>query len=124
MTLTIGLAQYSNTHRLYLPYSVGLLQASLQRAADPQRYRFLLPRAKIAPVADEVAALQSADVAGFSIYVWNEQRSLAVARALKAIKSEVLIMFGGPQVPDKAESWLREHPWVDVVCHGEGEDVF
>ncbi|HEY9842554.1 MAG TPA: hypothetical protein V6D23_18975 [Candidatus Obscuribacterales bacterium] len=76
MSVTIGLVQYSSSPPLFLPYSVGLLQASLQRAQDPRRYRFLLPRVLIAPLAGEVEALRTADVAAFSIFVWNEQRSL------------------------------------------------
>ncbi|HEY9840627.1 MAG TPA: cobalamin-dependent protein, partial [Candidatus Obscuribacterales bacterium] len=124
MSITIGLVQYSATHRIYLPYSAGLMQASLQRARDPQRYSFLLPRVFVAPLAGELEALAAADVVGFSIFVWNEQRSLAVARQLKQIHPEVLTIFGGPQVPDQAESWMRAHPYIDVACHGEGEDVF
>lgn len=124
-TLTIGFVQYSTAQRLYLPYSVGLLQASLQgRARQPARYRFLLPRVEPLAVAVEAAALAEADVAAFSLYTWNERRSLAVAARLKQDRPEVLIVCGGPQVPDAAEAWLRKHPQIDVCCHGEGEDVF
>lgn len=124
-SITIGFAQYSTTHRTFLPYSVGLLQASLQqRAQHPERYRFLMQRIYPYPVASEVEALLEADVAAFSLYVWNEQRTLTVARLLKQRKPEVLIVFGGPQVPDRPEAWLRANPWVDVCAHGEGEDTF
>ena len=37
---------------------------------------------------------------------------------------EALVVFGGPQVPDRAEAFLREHPFVDVAAHGEGEATF
>ncbi|PKL75015.1 MAG: hypothetical protein CVV27_17555 [Candidatus Melainabacteria bacterium HGW-Melainabacteria-1] len=122
--VTIGLVQYSTTHRIFLPYSVGLLQASLARAADPERFYFLLPRVYVAPLAGEVEALRAADVVAFSIFVWNEQRSLALAQRLKASNPKLLIIFGGPQVPDQAEGFLRANPWIDLCVHGEGEDVF
>jgi hypothetical protein len=35
-----------------------------------------------------------------------------------------LIVFGGPQVPDRAEAFLRDNPFIDLACHGEGEAVF
>lgn len=124
MQITIALVQYSTGSPVYLPYSVGLLQASLLRAAHPERYHFLLPRVFPVPLAEEVESLQSADILAISLYVWNERRSLALARRLKAEHPHVLTVFGGPQVPDRAETWLREHPYVDLVCHGEGEDVF
>jgi tRNA A37 methylthiotransferase MiaB len=33
-------------------------------------------------------------------------------------------VFGGPQVPDKPEQFLRDHPFIDVVIHNEGERTF
>ena len=109
----------------YLPYSVALLQAYLQRhSARPERYDFALPIVQRLRPAEAVRRLGGADIAGFSAYVWNCNRSLAVARELKAAQPETLVVFGGPHVPDDAESFLREHPYVDVVCHGEGEQTF
>jgi tRNA A37 methylthiotransferase MiaB len=75
-------------------------------------------------VGAAVNHLLNADVIGFSAYVWNIRLSLAVAQRVKQLQPETLIVFGGPQVPDHAESFLREHPFIDVVCHGEGEAVF
>ena len=33
----------------------------------------------------------------------------------------MLIVFGGPHVPDRAEAFLRDNPFIDLACHGEGE---
>lgn len=107
------------------PYSAGLLQAFVARHAESRdRLRFLPIAHGWSTVESTVNALASADVAAFSAYVWNIERSLAVARALKARRPETLVIFGGPQVPDKAEEFLRAHPYIDLVCHGEGERVF
>jgi tRNA A37 methylthiotransferase MiaB len=106
-----------------LPYSAGLLQVYAERHA-PGRHEFLLPLYKRIDVDAAVEHLAPAEVAGFSAYVWNERLSLEIARRLKERHPETLIVFGGPQVPDRSEAWLRAHPWVDVAVHGEGEAVF
>jgi len=76
------------------------------------------------PVQQAVDHLLGADVIGFSTYVWNIRISLEVARRIKAARPETLIVFGGPQVPDRAEEFLRQNPFVDIVSHGEGEPIF
>jgi radical SAM superfamily enzyme YgiQ (UPF0313 family) len=122
----VGLVQINNSFsgQNYLPYSIGLLQGYAQRhAPDPRRYDFLLPLYKRMPVQEAVARLREADVVGFSAYVWNFRLSLAIARRLKEERPDVCILFGGPHVPDRAEGFLRENPFVDVACHGEGERV-
>ena len=79
----------------------------------------LIPGLVPLPAADPRAAGRStmpwpastgADVVGFSVYVWNIELSLAIARALKARRPATLIVFGGPQVPDRAEAFLRHNP--------------
>jgi radical SAM superfamily enzyme YgiQ (UPF0313 family) len=108
----------------YLPYSVGCLEGYVrEKAADPARYRFLRHIYKRMPVRDAVEHLLPADVVGFSTYVWNARISLEIARRLKQRKPEMLIIFGGPQVPDKPECFLREHPFIDVAAHNEGEQT-
>jgi radical SAM superfamily enzyme YgiQ (UPF0313 family) len=110
---------------VYVPYSIGLLQAYVQEhAPNPERYEFLLPIFKPVLVETAVSHLSSADVVGFSAYIWNIQLSLAIARELKQRYPDKLIVFGGPQVPDNAEQFLRENPFIDLACHGEGEQVF
>jgi hypothetical protein len=106
-----------------LPYSVALLAAYARRNAR-EAHEFLVPIHRRVSVAAGVEHLESADLVGFSAYVWNVQASLAIARELKARRPETVIVFGGPQVPDRAEGFLREHPYVDIVCHGEGEATF
>ncbi|HEY3968724.1 MAG TPA: radical SAM protein [Planctomycetaceae bacterium] len=120
-----GPASASAVRLAYLPYVAGLLQAHVERhAPDPAAYRFLPPVYLRLPIDEILKQLRGADVVGFSIYVWNVQLSLLVARRLKELQPDVTIVFGGPQVPDDAEQFLRTHSWVDVVCHGEGEQTF
>lgn len=123
----VGLVQINNSFssQSYLPYSVGLLQAYVEKhAKDPDRYEFLTPIYARVPVKRAVEHLSGADVVGFSTYVWNIRISLEIARTIKQMKPDTLIVLGGPQVPDKAEEFLRNNPFVDIACHGEGEQIF
>lgn len=106
-----------------LPYSVAMLQAHAERHTR-ERHEFLVPIHRRIPVADAVEWLADADIVGFSAYVWNVRLSLAIARELKRARPETIVVFGGPQVPDRSEAFLREHAYVDLACHGEGERVF
>lgn len=108
-----------------LPYQSGLLQAYTQaHARHPERYAFILPVFRRDPVEKVVAHLAGCNIVGFSAYVWNIRHSLKIARRLKAQDSATLIIFGGPHVPDRAEQFLRDHPYIDLAVHGEGEHVF
>ncbi len=111
--------------RDYLPYTIGLLQAYVMRhACEPWRYTFMPPMFQRQPLEQALSALQLAQIIGFSVYTWNIHYSLELAARIKAIRPDCLVIFGGPQVPDQAEAFLRKHPFIDVVCHGEGEEIF
>ena len=122
----IGLVQINNSFsgQNYLPYSIACLQSYAQVRLDPNRFSFLPMIYKRIPVRDIVSRMASADVVGFSSYVWNAQISLEAARRLKKLDPDRLVIFGGPQVPDHAEAFLRAHPYIDVVVHNEGEKTF
>jgi radical SAM superfamily enzyme YgiQ (UPF0313 family) len=125
--IRVGMVQINNSfsHQNYFPYSVGLLQAYAQRHLPrPEAYEFLLPLYKRLPVEEAVDHLRRAEVAAFSTYCWNCNLSLAIARRLKEENPAVIVIFGGPHVPNKAEEFLRAHPFIDIAVHGEGEDVF
>jgi radical SAM superfamily enzyme YgiQ (UPF0313 family) len=118
-----GISQVVNW--VTLPYAIGLLQAYTQKhASNPEQFEFMMPVYQRTDLDRAVAGLRNADIVGFSTYVWNVQYSLALAQHLKALQPETLIVFGGPQVPDRAEAFLRQYPFIDLVVHGEGERVF
>ncbi|MBF2054400.1 MAG: B12-binding domain-containing radical SAM protein [Candidatus Sericytochromatia bacterium] len=121
----VRLAQISQQvgEGFYLPYSVGLLQA-YAASKMPEHFQFLPPVYQRLPVSEALRTFSDVMIIGLSLYVWNTRRSLAWAEALKAEMPERLIIVGGPQVPDRAESFLRQHPFIDVCVHGPGEAVF
>jgi radical SAM superfamily enzyme YgiQ (UPF0313 family) len=58
-----------------------------------------------------------------STYVWNGRISLEIARRLKRWPG-IVIVFGGPHVPDQPEAFLRANPQIDSAVHNEGERTF
>lgn len=66
---------------------------------------------------------QAPDLLGFSLYTWNSERSLELARRVKALLPDLVVIGGGPEVqPDNA--WLLAHPGLDIGVIGEGEQTF
>ena len=60
---------------------------------------------------------------GFSCYLWNIDRTLWVARELKARKPELLIVLGGPEITGD-NAWVLESGVIDYAAVGEGEQTF
>jgi radical SAM superfamily enzyme YgiQ (UPF0313 family) len=114
-----------DSHFVYLPLAVASLQAYAQRyARKPSDFEFLPPVYKRLPVDEAVDAILQADIVAFSLYVWNVNLSLSIAKRLKECNPKVLVVVGGPQVPKHCEAFLREHREIDIACHGEGEQTF
>jgi len=126
--IKIGLIQINNSfgNQNYLPYTVGLFQAYSEKyLKNKNKFEFLLPIYKRIPVKTAVKQLLKSDISFFSTYVWNYELSLEIAKQIKEKNPEIFIVFGGPMVPDNnVEDFLRSHPFIDMACHGEGEETF
>ncbi|MDZ4180749.1 MAG: radical SAM protein [Coriobacteriia bacterium] len=64
------------------------------------------------------------DVVGFSVTCWNARSVFDAARLLAAARPGTHIVLGGPEVGPVAEQVLADHPYVDAVVRGEGEETF
>lgn len=125
--IKVGLVQINNSfsNQNYFPYSVGILQAYAQKYfKNPDFFEFLLPIYSRIPIKNVIEKLQDADIVFFSTYVWNMRISQKIAEEIKKKKPETIIVFGGPQVPNQANVFLKENNFIDIVCHGEGEKPF
>ncbi len=124
--MRLGMVQINNSFsgQSYLPYSVGLLQSyALRHHPAPHTLEFLLPIYSRIRVDEAVERLSTADLVLFSTYVWNIRISSEIAKRLREKHPHIGIIFGGPQVPDRAEQFIRENRFVDIAVHGEGEKV-
>ena len=126
MKSKVGLVQINNSFsgQSYLPLSVGFLQAYAELSLTVrERFEFQLPIYKRVRVEHAVSLLQYTDIVLFSVYAWNIRLSLEIARQVKEQHPRCLIVFGGPEVPDRCSDFLLSHRFIDLVCHGEGEQV-
>lgn len=60
----------------------------------------------------------------FSCYVWNRDDNLAIAKSVKDLSPNSLIIVGGPHIPGylkECEAFLTAHPYIDIAVRGEGE---
>ncbi|MFA5859200.1 MAG: radical SAM protein [Elusimicrobiota bacterium] len=126
--IIVGLVQINNSFsgQNYFPYSLGLLVAYAQKyPGNKDLFDFLVPIYKREAVSDAVNNLEPAEIIFFSTYVWNTNISLEIAKKVKKDKPGTLIVFGGPQISIRnTEPFLRENPFVDIACIGEGERTF
>ncbi len=62
-------------------------------------------------------------VVGLSVYIWNAEPMLAIARLLRALRPDIVVVVGGPEVSHE----LDEQELTSLAHHiikGEGEDAF
>lgn len=64
------------------------------------------------------------DVLFFSCYIWNMTYVAELTAECKKVMPQVPIWLGGPEVSYDAENYLLEHPEVDGILCGEGEESF
>jgi radical SAM superfamily enzyme YgiQ (UPF0313 family) len=64
------------------------------------------------------------DLVGFSCYLWNIKKTLAISRRLKEIKPGLKIVLGGPEVSPRPQDLLAKEKAIDLVVRGEGEESF
>ncbi|MCX7709952.1 MAG: B12-binding domain-containing radical SAM protein [Clostridia bacterium] len=65
-----------------------------------------------------------ADVVAFSCYIWNISHVHLICENLKKVQPGITIILGGPEVSFDGGKILEEHPSIDFILSGEGEEVF
>src|SRR3990167_9360679 len=144
-TIKSGPIQLNNSFsgQCYLPLSVGMLQAYAKKHLSyADYYEFLLAIYDFAPIPKIVDRLSDADILAVSLYVWNFENSMAIAKEFKKRYPDRLVIVGGPHVPDSkkqfqrvkktnpqpdelkrkriemTEKFHRNHPYIDIAVHG------
>jgi radical SAM superfamily enzyme YgiQ (UPF0313 family) len=74
-------------------------------------------------IAYRLAALEP-DVLGVSMLCWSARKAYDVCRIVKQALPGSVIVLGGPEVGPIAEQVLVQHPEVDAIVRGEGEETF
>lgn len=60
---------------------------------------------------------------GFTCYLWNIDRTIWICQQLKAVRPDLLIVLGGPEITAD-NGWVLEQQCVDYASIGEGEQTF
>jgi putative methyltransferase len=65
------------------------------------------------------------DILCFTVHVWNYKRHYSMAKRIRELLPNTVIVMGGPQlVAHKDKDFFKKHPYVDYVCYGDGEEAF
>jgi radical SAM superfamily enzyme YgiQ (UPF0313 family) len=78
------------------------------------------------PALDVAADLhrRRPDVVGFSCYIWNIEETIRIARIVKKVLPQTVIVLGGPEVSYDTSHWMERVPEADFIVMGEGEETF
>jgi hypothetical protein len=110
----------------YLPYSCGLLWAHAQ-TNEIVKKSFILNELvyKRVPIEELAQKLSKDNIVAFSTYVWNRNYNFKLAKRVKELNQNVLILFGGPEPPITNPDIFSEiMPFADIIVKGEGEFIF
>lgn len=109
----------------YLPYSVGILWSYVYQFEEIKNNftleNFIWKRDNL---EDAIKIVQDSDIIAFSTYIWNKNYNYSLAKEIKKIKPECLIIFGGPEPPVENPDIFKMFPFIDIVIKKEGEETF
>jgi len=109
----------------YLPYSVGVIWAYCKSHADiDQQFQLGHLIWRRDPIAETAAKLATSDIVAFSTYVWNHNYNYELARQVRRLNPECLIIFGGPEPAVTDPALFEKNPFMDIVIKLEGEITF
>ena len=114
-------------NQVYLPYSSGVVasyafsQEEIKNEYELKEWFYYRQ-----PAEEILEKIESPSVVGFACFIWNWNINLKIARELKKKFPDCLIVFGGQQQPlaDRVGNFFSDHPYVDILVHGEGEETF
>lgn len=71
----------------------------------------------------EKISAEKPQIISFSCYIWNIEKTLELAKKIKATLGATIIL-GGPEVAYRSEEILESYSFIDFVISGEGEESF
>ena len=104
---------YTYRNRIHLPYSISLLVSYIKTKEElSSKFKFektfvFRDEKKIDAYIEEC---RNSDILLCSCYVWNWEITTHLARKVKEINPECLIIFGGPQAPQILENFFEKYP--------------
>lgn len=106
----------------HLPLVWGNLRAYAE--SDPRirdHYQFEAPFFMLEQQARVLEETKDPFLFLISCYVWNYNKNLELSRRIKEKYPNVLILAGGPHVPNAPAKMFESAPFLDFAIHNEGE---
>jgi hypothetical protein len=105
----------------WIPYSAGCLWSYVAQYPDiTDNFNLAGIIFRREDPEDILARISEPVLCGFCCYIWNAQYCLHLAKLIKDLYPECVIVFGGPQTSKK----MLDLGYVDVIVQGEGEESF
>jgi hypothetical protein len=106
----------------FLPYSSGVLWAYAKSIPEiDAAWELDLLAWKRENINQVAERLSTNHIVCFSTYIWNRHYNYELAKRIKEINPDVLILFGGPEPPVSDPDIFSKHPYIDLVAKLEGE---
>jgi putative methyltransferase len=115
---------YQYGDQIHFPYSIARLVAFLKTKKNiKNEFQFEKTFVFRDKLDDYLQRCKDSDILLCSCYVWNWEITTSLAKEVKKLNPNCLIIFGGPEVPDLTGNFFEKYPFVDIIVHGEGEYV-
>jgi anaerobic magnesium-protoporphyrin IX monomethyl ester cyclase len=72
---------------------------------------------------DAIHSYINADIVGISDWFSNHNNAIDIAKRIKEINPDTVIVIGGPNASNLGERILLNHQFVDYVVYGDGEEA-
>lgn len=109
-----------------LPYAYASLRtyAETHYKEIKNNYDWQMPILLIDSIESTADKIINPSILACSCYLWSTQRSLDLAREIKTRNPHTLTVLGGPDVPKGKVDFFHKYPWIDILVHEEGEQIF
>ena len=113
---------YKYGNQIHVPYSIATLFAHIS-SIDGLKNQFKFEKGFVFrdKLEQNILQCRDADLLLCSCYIWNWEISTYLAREVKKLNPNCLIIFGGPQIPEDTKEFFEKYPYIDIIVHGEGE---
>ncbi len=113
-------------NQVYLPYSSGVIWSYVRQ--DPyikDNYSlkdWFFAREEASEIIDKI---NDPDILLFSCYMWNWIINCEIAKEIKKRYPKCIVIFGGQHqpLPDRNKGFFKQHDYVDILIHHEGEET-
>jgi len=128
MKKTLHLVQVNDVigGNVILPLAVGILwQSSQLNPYNKNQWSLGKVVYKKLESEQELHELAQGDMIVFSHYVWNSNYQFELAKKVKQINPNIVVVVGGPNIsPNKKDFWEEHGQYTDIALVGEGENSF